>query len=71
MRLTAGGKIKRKEIVAGGSYLSSNDRRLHFGLGANTVVERIEIQWPSGKSQVLKEVAADRVLRIEEPSAGP
>ena len=71
VRLTAGEKRQSKEIVAGGSYLSSNDRRLHFGLGANTVVERIEIQWPSRKSQVLEEVAADRVLRVEEPSAGP
>ena len=71
VRLTAGGKRQSKEVVAGGSYLSSNDRRLHFGLGANTVVERIEIRWPSGKSQVLKSVAADRILTVEEPRAGP
>ena len=71
VQLTAGGKRQSKEVVAGGSYLSSNDRRLHFGLGANTVVERVEIRWPSGKSQVLKSVAADRILTVEEPSAGP
>ena len=71
VQLTAGGKRQSKEIVAGGSYLSSHDRRLHFGLGANTVVERVEIRWPSGKSQVLEDIAADRVLRVEEPSAGP
>ena len=71
VQLTVGSKIQRKEIVAGGSYLSSNDRRLHFGLGASTVVERVEIRWPSGTSQVLKEVAADRVLTVEEPPVGP
>ena len=71
VRLTAGRKIQRKEIVAGGSYLSSNDRRLHFGLGTTSVVDHIEIRWPSGKSQVLDKVAADRILKVEEPSASP
>ncbi len=71
VRLTVGGKSQSKEMVAGGSYLSSNDRSLHFGLGPNRVVEQIEIQWPSGKSQVLEEIAADRVLKVKEPSASP
>ena len=65
-RLTAGGRTQVQEIVGGGSYLSSGDRRLHFGLGSTTSVERLEIDWPSGKNQVLRGVAADRILRVEE-----
>lgn len=50
-----------------GSYLSSSDKRAHFGLGADAVVMRIEIDWPSGIKQVMTNVPADRILRVEEP----
>ncbi len=51
-----------------GSYLSSNDKRAHFGLGADTTARSIEIAWPSGIHQrTLTNVAGDRVVRIEEP----
>ncbi len=52
-----------------GSYLSSSDKRAHFGLGRNAVVKRIEIDWPSGIQQVLTNVPADQTLRVEEPPA--
>jgi hypothetical protein len=58
-----------KELTGGGSYLSSSDRRLHFGLGANGCAEKIRILWPSGIRQELEHVAADRILRIEEPAS--
>jgi hypothetical protein len=49
-----------------GSYLSANDKRLHFGLGsANTA--NVEIRWPSGVRQTLKEVGADQFLEVREP----
>jgi hypothetical protein len=49
-----------------GSYLSSNDKRLHFGLGdANTATA--EIWWPSGTRQTVKDVRADQFLEIREP----
>ena len=48
-------------------YLSQNDPRMHFGLGAAEMVDRIEIVWPSGTVQVLEHVAARQVLTIEEP----
>ncbi len=67
VRLTAGGRTQADEVRSGGSYLSQNDLRLHFGLGAAAAAARIEIDWPSGARQVLRDVAGDRVLRIEEP----
>jgi hypothetical protein len=67
VKLTAGGKTQTKEVTGGGSYLSSSDRRLHFGLGRSDEAERIEIYWPSGRSQVLEKIKADRILKIQEP----
>jgi enediyne biosynthesis protein E4 len=49
-----------------GSYLSASDKRLHFGLGdSNTAL--IEVTWPSGTLQTLKDVRADRFLEIRDP----
>jgi hypothetical protein len=56
-----------KEINNVASYLSSNDIRLHFGLGAAKIIQRIEIAWPSGTRQVLKNVAINQILVIDEP----
>jgi enediyne biosynthesis protein E4 len=53
-------------VTTAGSYLSSSDKRVHFGLGADTVAT-IEIRWPSGVPQTIKNVRADQILRIEEP----
>jgi hypothetical protein len=51
------------------SYLSSGDKRVHFGLGKERVAQRIEIRWPSGIRQTLKDVAADQILKVDEPAA--
>jgi hypothetical protein len=56
-------------VSTAGSYLSSKDSRAHFGLGADAEVKTIEIRWPSGITQSLRNVRGDQVLRIEEPSA--
>jgi hypothetical protein len=58
-------------VTTAGSYLSSNDKRAHFGLGADSVVKSIEIHWPSGIVQRLNNVRADQILRVEEPAAIP
>jgi enediyne biosynthesis protein E4 len=50
------------------SYQSASDRRVHFGLGGANGVQRVEVRWPSGTVQVLKEIAADRILEIVEPA---
>lgn len=51
-----------------GSYLSSGDKRVHFGLGSQSAVKEIEIRWPSGIRQILHEVKADQILLIDEPA---
>jgi len=61
----AGGKARR-ERTGGSGYLSQDDPRLHFGLGAATKVDTITVTWPSGTHQVLKDVPADRVITVEE-----
>ena len=66
--ITAGGTTQMKELTGGGSYLSSSDRRLHFGLGANGYAEKIRILWPSGIHQETQHVQADRILKVEEPA---
>ena len=53
-----------------GSYLSSSDKRVHFGLGTETVAQSVEIHWPSGIVQRLKDVKADQILRVDEPDGG-
>jgi hypothetical protein len=52
-----------------GSYLSSSDPRVHFGLGTSTVAESIEIRWPSGIVQTLANVKGDREVVVDEPGA--
>ncbi len=54
--------------LAGDSYFSSSDPRLHFGLGAVNPVEELSVRWPSGRSQKLTAVAVDRLIRVEEPA---
>ena len=56
-----------REINNTASYVSSNDVRLHVGLGAARVIRYIEVLWPSGMRQVLKDVAVNQMLTIEEP----
>lgn len=54
------------EVRGGGSYLSSNDQRLHFGLGKSAVITRIEIKWPSGSKEQLKNIPGDAIYTIVE-----
>jgi len=55
-------------VTTSSGYLSASDPRLHFGLGTESAVERIEIRWPSGIQQVLLNVKGDRQLTIDEPA---
>ena len=56
-------------VTTAGSYLSSSDKRVHFGLGPETSAQSIEIRWPSGTTQTLKNISADQILQIDEPSS--
>jgi len=55
-------------VSTAASYLSSSDKRVHFGLGSESVAQSIEIHWPSGIVQTLKNVSADRILQVDEPA---
>jgi hypothetical protein len=57
-------------VTSASSYLSSSDKRVHFGLGSETAAKTIEIRWPSGIVQTLRDVKGDQILQIDEPSAG-
>jgi hypothetical protein len=54
-------------VSTAGSYLSASDKRVHFGLGTETLVRSLEIRWPSGIVQTLKDVRADQILQVDEP----
>jgi len=66
VKVVSGELVQWDEVHAGGSYLSSNDPRLHYGLGKNSKVDLIEIHWPDGKVEAIKDVAADKFITIEE-----
>jgi hypothetical protein len=54
-------------VSTASSYLSASDKRVHFGLGGDNIAQRIDIRWPSGIRQTIKEIAADQILQIDEP----
>jgi hypothetical protein len=66
VQLTAGGHTQAQEVRSGGSYLSQGDLRLHFGLGTAAAADRIEIRWPTGRTETMKGAAADRIVTIRE-----
>jgi hypothetical protein len=64
---TPSGRTLYNHVTASVGFMSSSDRRVHFGLGAETMASSIELRWPSGAVQTLTNVAADRILKVEEP----
>ncbi len=54
------------DVRSGGSFCSQNDLRLHFGLGTSAQADRVEIQWPSGRREVLKNITGDHCVVIKE-----
>ena len=66
VRLQAPGGLQVREINNAASYQSANDIRLHVGLGAAKTIPQIEILWPSGIRQTLKDVAVNQILTIKE-----
>ncbi len=57
-------------VSTAGSYLSSSDKRVHFGLGSESIAQTIEIRWPSGILQTLKNISADQILQVDEAPPG-
>lgn len=66
LTLTTGGRRQLREVQSGSSYLTQNDLRAHFGLGAATRSERLEIRWPSGATEVVEDVPANHVITLRE-----
>jgi enediyne biosynthesis protein E4 len=64
--LTANGMRQRQDVLASGSYISSNDRRLHFGLGDAKEAGSLEIHWPSGERETIKLLDVDRIYTVTE-----
>ena len=64
--LKANGTRMRQDVLSSGSFISSNDQRLHFGLGETTDGGTAEIHWPSGKTETLKLPRVDRIYTISE-----
>jgi hypothetical protein len=66
LKLSAGDLVQYDHIRAGGSYISGNDLRLHFGMGDRTTIDSIEIQWPNGKRERMRGVKTNQILMIRE-----
>ena len=66
VKVVAGGMTQTAEVRSGGSYLSQSDLRLHFGLNTATKIDSVEIRWPSGKTEALKDLAADKFYSVLE-----
>jgi hypothetical protein len=63
---TGGGMTQFSEVRGGGSYLSQNDLRIHFGLGEAKVVDTVTVRWPNGSTETLRNIAADAIYTITE-----
>ena len=64
--IVSGGLTQTDEVHSGGSYLSQNDLRIHFGLGTATKIDKVEVRWPSGKTETLTNLAADHFYSVVE-----
>jgi len=66
LRLTANTRTQIREVRAGSSYLGQNDLRQHFGLGSSTQAERLEVRWPSGWTEIIRDIPANHIITIRE-----
>ena len=62
------GQTQVQEVQGGNGFSSQNDRRLHYGLGSATKIDRLVIRWPSGKSQTIENPQVDKLLSVKEPA---
>src|SRR6267154_1561197 len=60
------GSVQFNQVTTAGSYASSSDKRVHFGLGGDTLAKEITLRWPSGTVQTLHNVKADQILKVTE-----
>ncbi|ELS00471.1 Ca2+-binding protein, RTX toxin [Xenococcus sp. PCC 7305] len=67
VRVTSGGTTQLREQNSGTHNFAQNDQRLHFGLGQDEQINRVEIKWPSGRTQILNNVSVNQILTVTEP----
>ena len=65
---TASGRVLYNHVAISVGFMSSSDKRVHFGLGQETKVRSLEIRWPRGTVQTLRDISADQFLKIDEPA---
>lgn len=65
-QLEAGGAKQTATVRSGSSYLSSSDRRVYFGLGAQSKIDRVTVDWPGGKREIFKNLSADTFYTLTE-----
>ena len=63
---TAGGRTQVREIKSGSSYLGQNDLRAHVGLGEAARIDRIDVRWPAGQTESIRDVAGNQVVTVTE-----
>jgi hypothetical protein len=66
VRVTVGGRTQTDEVMSGSSYYSQSDLRLHFGLGRATTVDAVEVAWPSGAKETLRDLPANHLFVVQE-----
>jgi enediyne biosynthesis protein E4 len=66
VRATVGGRVQVREVKAGSSYLGQGDTRVHVGLGSAAGVDRLEIRWPTGVTEILPAVAGGQIVTVTE-----
>ena len=69
VEVVAAGRRQVAEVRSGSSYLSHNDMRVHFGLAQAPTVEELTLRWPSGVVQTLRDIAANQLLTVTEPTS--
>jgi hypothetical protein len=69
--LNTGNIRQRADVFSGGSYASSSDPRVHFGLGPSTVIDKVEVHWPSGNKEIFSVPLIDRIVTIVEGKGTP
>ena len=67
--VTSGGRRQVQEVLSQSSFYSQNDLRLHFGLGAATHADVVDIRWPLGLTEVYRNVAANQIISFVEGKA--
>jgi hypothetical protein len=69
--VTTGSVRQRADVFSGGSYGSSSDQRVHFGLGSATKIDKVEILWPSGMKQDIVNLPMDTAITVVEDNGRP